>query len=230
MQIIPVIDIQDGQVVHAKEGHREHYQPIRSPLCSDSKPLAVLNSFLALFPFSTIYLADLNSITSQGHNDALITDMVASYPEVTFWVDRGYREENFTINRPSNLIPVTGSESLHREQLDHLTSDTRPFVLSLDFLDSAGLGPEELFCHSEYWPENIIIMTLARVGSNSGPDFLKLNHYQNRYPGFNFIAAGGIRDRWDLERLKSSGFKQALVASALHTNKIACEDIRILAN
>ena len=230
MQIIPVIDLKDGRAVHAMQGQRMHYQPVSSALCPNSKPVAVLDSFLALYPFSTIYLADLNSITSQGHHDALIADLIASYPEVTFWVDRGYREEDFTINWPSNFIPVIGSESLGREQLESLTQISVSFVLSLDFLDSARVGPDELFSHAKFWPEKIIIMTLARVGSNSGPDFLKLNHYKNRYPAFNFIAAGGIRDRLDLEQLKYSGFKQALVASALHKNIINREDIRMLDN
>lgn len=228
MQIIPVIDLQDGHAVHARKGQREHYLPINSPLCPSSEPRVVLDSFLALYPFSTIYLADLNSITLNGQQDALIAGLITSYPYISFWVDRGYREDNFTFSGQSNFVPVIGSESLSNNQFEHLPQGPEAFVLSLDFMDSTCLGPKELFCQSELWPKNIILMSLAKVGSSSGPDLMKLNLYKNRYPDFNFIAAGGIQDQIDLEQLQNSGINQALVASALHHQIISHEVIRSL--
>ena len=71
-------------------------------------------------------------------------------------------------------------------------------------------------------------MTLNRVGSNSGPDFKKLQHYRTKYPDKQWVAAGGIRSIQDLQALEENGIKQALVASALHRGRISSADIRRL--
>ncbi len=76
-----------------------------------------------------------------------------------------------------------------------------------------------------FWPDNIIIMTLERVGSNFGPDLYKLEEFCRQYPNKNFIAAGGIRNILDLMALSEIGIHQALVASALHSGNIGPEDI-----
>lgn len=90
------------------------------------------------------------------------------------------------------------------------------------------LGAESLFTNPEYWPNDIIIMTLERVGSDSGPDIEKLAAFRKAYPGKNFIAAGGIRNREDLAALQKIGIQQALVASALHSGAIGRADLAAL--
>jgi len=53
MKIIPVIDLKDGVVVHAKQGHREHYQPINTDLCKSSDIFQVIEHswvFMSLIP------------------------------------------------------------------------------------------------------------------------------------------------------------------------------------
>jgi phosphoribosylformimino-5-aminoimidazole carboxamide ribotide isomerase len=46
MRIVPVIDLKDGAVVHARQGRRDTYQPIASPLCASSDVYRVLDAFL----------------------------------------------------------------------------------------------------------------------------------------------------------------------------------------
>ena len=46
MQVIPVIDLSGGRVVHARRGQRELYQPLRSNLCVGSEPLAVVEGLM----------------------------------------------------------------------------------------------------------------------------------------------------------------------------------------
>ena len=62
MDIIPVIDLMGGQAVHAKLGRRDEYRPLQSRLCRTSRPLDVAEALLALYPFRTLYLADLDAI------------------------------------------------------------------------------------------------------------------------------------------------------------------------
>ena len=226
MKIIPVIDLKDGVVVHAKQGNREHYQPINTDLCKSSDIFQVIEAFLIIFQFDTFYIADLNAITNQGDHSHLITDVLTRFPQITFWIDRGYQKYNQGARvHPGNTLPVLGSESYQNKTIPELKAYKNNFILSLDYSNSYALGAENLFFDPTLWPENIIIMTLERVGSNHGPDLNKLTNFCRKHPEKNFIAAGGIRNKKDLMVLSEAGIHQALVASALHSGSLKAEDI-----
>lgn len=228
MEIIPVIDIKDGCAVHAIKGKRSDYQPIKTSLCPSSDPLNVISNFIALGNFKRMYIADLNAIMKQGNNDELLKRVVESFPYINFWIDKGLQKIPFLSKQFANSVSVIGSESLKESHLKSLESSTTPFVLSLDFSSEGRMGPDTLFTNEQFWPKNIIIMTLGRVGQNDGPDYQKLEYFCSRYPDRNFIAAGGIRNMEDLLKLKKMGIEKALVASALHLKSISAEDINCL--
>ena len=62
MQAIPVIDLMGGQVVRARMGDRASYRPLESPLSPTSEPVDVVRGLLEVFPFPTLYVADLDAI------------------------------------------------------------------------------------------------------------------------------------------------------------------------
>lgn len=222
MRLIPVLDIKEGVVVHAQRGQRDTYQPIHSPLCPSADVYAVIEAFLQLHDFSVIYIADLNAITQQGDNKTLIHAVLRHYPHITFWLDAGYQSPELVFADAANYRPVLGSECCTTEQI----AATKNALLSLDFSsNNEPLGEACLFADSRLWSEQVIIMTLARVGSNTGVDTEKLQHYQQRYPQTDFIAAGGVRNKADLQQLKAIGINSVLVASALHTKAISKADI-----
>ena len=225
MKIIPVIDLKEGVVVHARQGQRDHYQPINSPLCQSSDIYEVIKAFLLIYDFDTFYIADLNAITLQGNHDALIKDVLTSCPHLQFWVDKGFQRRT---HYPKNYFPVLGSECYGEEDILEIEAFNKHFILSLDYSDSEALGAKNLFFKPDLWPESIIIMTLNRVGSHQGPDLIKLQDYYDKYPHKNFIAAGGIRDIKDLLALKQIGVQYALVASALHSCEINRDAIESL--
>jgi phosphoribosylformimino-5-aminoimidazole carboxamide ribotide isomerase len=228
MKIIPVIDLKDGVVVHAKQGRRDQYQPINTRLCRSSNINSVIEAFLNLHDFSTFYIADLNAITHQGHHEQLIDELLARFPELTFWVDRGYQSHSQRRGRPDNYMPVLGSESFRDETIGEIKAFDNNFILSLDYSSSDALGAKSLFSNPSLWPDHIIIMTLARVGSHSGPDLDKLSVFCRQHRDKNFIAAGGVRNKQDLADLSEIGVKQALVASALHSGHLSADDIKNL--
>ncbi len=224
MHIIPVIDLQNNMVVHARQGQRSQYQPLNSLLCHCSDPFAVIDAFLSIQRFDIFYIADLNAIGGSGNHDLLIARLIEKYPTITFWVDCGYRRNFYANSQTLNFVPVLGSESLQQSNLDQIDPSWY-FILSLDFSATGKLGPEELFGDSRFWPETIILMTLQRVGSNSGPDLQLLTDYRLRYPEKKIIAAGGIRHIQDLLNLKQAGIDHVLIASALHARQISAAEI-----
>ena len=225
MKIIPVIDLKDGVVVHAQQGMREQYQPISTNLCPSSDIHQVIEAFLGVYDFDTLYIADLNAITHQGNHDILISEVLTSFPNILFWIDRGYQRFS---KHPGNYLPILGSECYSDENVKELKAFNNHFILSLDYSMSKELGAKSLFSNPNLWPDKIIIMTLNRVGSDQGPDLVKLKWFCRQYPLKYFIAAGGIRNTGDLLALKQVGIKQALIASALHSGAISPKDIKNL--
>lgn len=223
MQIIPVIDLKDGQVVHAVRGDRSRYRPIHfhSRLTGSSEVDAVLAGFLELYPFRTFYIADLNAIGGNGDHDDIIIKLLAQYPHIQFWVDNGSQLSDLKTRPSGNYQAVIGTES-QRAMPAQLDQDS---ILSLDFKQQRPAGDATWFTDSVLWPKNIIVMTLARVGSNSGPDFQKLSELSSAYPEKNFIAAGGIRDNDDLLQLNEMGIDAALLATAIHSGALSGEEI-----
>ncbi|MFI3189917.1 MAG: HisA/HisF-related TIM barrel protein [Methylococcales bacterium] len=222
MRLIPVLDLKDGVVVHAQRGQRDNYLPINSPLCSSADVYDVIDAFLQLADFKIIYIADLNAVIQQGDNQALIQTVLQRYPLITFWLDAGYQSPDLAFAGLSNYRLVLGSECCTAKQL----LATKNALLSLDFsAQDEPLGEAKLFNDSRLWSEQVIIMTLARVGSDAGVDSEKLHYYQQNYPQTEFIAAGGVRNKADVQQLKTIGINSVLVASALHTKAISKADL-----
>jgi phosphoribosylformimino-5-aminoimidazole carboxamide ribotide isomerase len=228
MEVIPVIDLKGGAVVRARFGRRDAYAPIETPLASGSAPTDVVAGILRLHPFQTIYVADLDAIESRGGHEESLGALSAAFPGVTFWVDAGVSDAGGAhswLARHPRAHLVLGSETLRGlALLDELCREER-ILLSLDFRGDAFLGPEALYASPHLWPQRIIVMTLARVGSNAGPDMDQLATISGHAPNSLIYAAGGLRGRSDLERLTQAGVRGVLVASALHDGGLSAADI-----
>lgn len=229
LKLIPVIDLLGGQVVHARKGQRANYRPIESSLCRSAHPEDIVDALLQLHPFSTIYVADLDAIMQTGSNFELISKIHDRFPEIMFWVDAGFSDES-AVQRwfQSNIgEPVIGSEMFSDAQL-LINTITRwgssRSILSLDFSGGHLLGPKAVL-KPETWPERVIAMTLARVGSNHGPDCRLLGRLVAKALHTLIFAAGGVRGPRDLEQLAEIGVSGVLLASALHDGRIRPTDL-----
>lgn len=222
IKVIPVIDLKNGVVVHAKYGERQNYQPIKSVLTTKTDIYSVLQGFLKLHDFDTIYIADLNAITGQGIQNDLIEQVLNDFPKITFWVDAGYQKSR---NFPENYLPVLGSECFNDDNFFEIENFEKRFILSLDF-NATGekLGSTKFFTETEFWSKNVIVMTLNRVGSSQGVAFNLLEKFKHDFPQTNFIAAGGVRNAQDIQLLKRLKIEHVLVASALHSGEIIKAD------
>ena len=89
VEVIPVLDLKGGAVVHARMGQRSQYRPIETPLSSSSNPVEVARGLLSIYPFATFYIADLDAIEGAGDNNAAIAQLKAEFPGLAFWVDNG---------------------------------------------------------------------------------------------------------------------------------------------
>lgn len=222
MEVIPVLDLKEGVVVHARMGRRDQYRPIETPLASTSNPVDVARGLLAVHPFETFYIADLDAIENAGNNDAALTRLKTELPNLVFWVDNGVadiaRANSWLDAGLGNL--VLGSESQRDGALVRRLSQDDRVILSLDYRGDEFLGPAALLSNAAHWPRKIIAMTLARIGSANGPDLNRLAAIKAAAPDKLIYAAGGVRDPADLAALQHAGIEGALVASSLHNGKL----------
>jgi phosphoribosylformimino-5-aminoimidazole carboxamide ribotide isomerase len=230
MDVIPVIDLKGGVVVHARVGERDRYRPIDTPLAPTCDPVDVVRGLLSIHPFTRLYIADLDAITRSGGNGLTISRLRAAFPAVTFWVDSGIADlgaaDHWLQAGLGHL--VLGSEAQADASLvGHFADDPR-VVLSLDFRGDSFQGPPALLRDGAGWPRKVIVMTLTRVGSGAGPDLERLCAIRDAAGGRRIYAAGGVRDGADLAALEKAGIAGALVASCLHDGSLRASDIEKL--
>ncbi|GLS42451.1 HisA/HisF-related TIM barrel protein [Methylobacterium brachythecii] len=220
-RVIPVIDLRGGLVVRARAGDRDAYAPIRTPLASGSAPADVARGLLATCPAEILYVADLDAIVDGRAPDlASLRAIRAACPSVDLWLDAGFS----TMAAVGAFLaeglgrPVLGSESQADSRLVRALGDRA--VLSLDSRAGATLGPGELHEDPSCWPQDVIVMTLSRIGVSDGPDVTALSRVALSAPTRRIYAAGGVRGPDDLRALREIGVAGALVASAIHDGKL----------
>jgi phosphoribosylformimino-5-aminoimidazole carboxamide ribotide isomerase len=240
MQVIPVIDLRRGLAVHARRGARSLYRPVRSILCAGASPLDLLRAYRDRLGARTVYLADLDAITGDGHNLDLLAQMAAEVPRVELLVDAGVRG----VSDARRLLAlgidkiVLGSESL--------TSFTPASRLL------ARLGPDrvvfsiDLRHRTVTWQEgsnepgdpcavaarlrasgfrHAIVLEIERIGTGRGVDPAFVSGIVRAASPVRIAVGGGIRNAADLESLRRAGASAALVATAFHDGRLRTADL-----
>jgi phosphoribosylformimino-5-aminoimidazole carboxamide ribotide isomerase len=105
-----------------------------------------------------------------------------------------------------------------------------PLVLSVDLRDGRLISPRPELAGrdpiaaaslaTELGVRELVVIDLARVGSNSGPPLRAVADLAAALPELAIYAGGGVRDDADLRALESAGATGALVATALHEGRI----------
>jgi phosphoribosylformimino-5-aminoimidazole carboxamide ribotide isomerase len=231
MKIIPVLDLKRGKVVRARGGRRDEYAPIDTPLAVGASPEAVARGLRTLHPFDTFYLADLDAIAGGPPNHEAVATLMAMQGVAEVWIDAGFADGGAMrayVERHGTapaLRCVVGSESQADVAFVRSLRDDPRAVLSLDFFADGFRGPAQLLEDTALWPSTVIAMTLARVGSGSGPDLERLRMLKSKAGERAIVAAGGIRNVTDLAGLEDAGVAAALVATALHAGNLTEADI-----
>jgi len=232
VHIIPVIDLLNGVVVHAKQGQRHQYQPIQSSLTTSTKPLDIVKAFRDIYPFDTLYIADLSAIqhllgTPSNHRP-IIDNILEAFPDLTIWIDAGIQQASDVQSwHHPTVKSIIGTENM-RQMDDYLAiaqGYSEHIVLSLDFMPNGYQGPSALLQQHQAWPQDVIVMTLNQVGAQSGVDIATLNKVIRVANKQRIYAAGGVRNMQDLAQLSTMRIHGALIATALHSQHITGADL-----
>ncbi|MDM0103501.1 HisA/HisF-related TIM barrel protein [Variovorax sp. J22R24] len=225
MNLIPVIDLMQGQVVRAVRGNRQAYRPIESRLCHGSDPVTVAKILCDHCATRQLYVADLDALLGRSGQTEVLRTLLQAMPGLELWLDAGFANAGsadallLALGAAARqVVPVFGSESLaSREALERCFGGSNSDgVLSLDRRDGQHLDAAGCWDAPALWPRRVIVMTLERVGAGAGPDLETLADVRRRSPATFFVGAGGIRNQGDLDAASDAGAGAWLVASALH--------------
>jgi phosphoribosylformimino-5-aminoimidazole carboxamide ribotide isomerase len=231
MQIIPVIDLKQGQAVHAIAGERKNYQPLKLKESSPGDPLALAKYYAARKP-TAIYLADLDAISGRAAQleTWLAIQATANCP---LWLDCGVRSADsllpyFELRRQSPLphCLVLGSETLQSvSQLQEIAEKILPerLIISLDRkegkpISGSDAADEAALLRSAQCSgiRRVIALDLAGVGKGRARELLdRWRAILRTFPEFDWILGGGIANETDLQLAEQCGFRAVLSATAI---------------
>lgn len=235
MDLVPVIDLKNGQAVRGVAGERKRYQPINSRWLSGSHPLQTLAALRENFSPAVMYVADLDGIEEDQPQLELLREMAQELPLV---IDAGVRTaaraaEILELGALRVIVPL---ESLtHLKDISEIAQAVGPdrVTFSLDLRDGRPIGaaahnrhPADIIHQVEQlgiW--HVIILDLAHVGLGRGvPTSALCQSVKRRHPELAVWTGGGVRNIADLHSLAVRLVDGVMVASALHDGRITPDD------
>ena len=230
-RVIFVLDILDGQVVHAVKGEREKYGPIHnfSKVCETSDPLEIIDELVP----SEVYIADLDRLGNRGNNDEVVKQI--GWKSKTM-LDLGATSmDDVHLGHELADSIVIGTETATHDMLENATGFyPRSINVSIDIKGGQILTPEPAFklppieliqMLNGYDINDLIILELSKVGTSSGinTEFLQqmVDHSDH-----NILLGGGVKDKDDISLLKDVGLEGVLVATAVHNGALPLDMIQ----
>ena len=222
MKLIPAIDLKNNKVVIPYGNSRSDYKEIPKDKSPTSDPLKFIDFLLSIYNFSTIYIADLDSIKSFSENNGLIKEILSKFNNLKFIVDNGVRKFSQINFIDNNMTQIIGTETFYEYEKLH-KSNFNNFILSLDIKD------DNVICKNSNFnllsPAKTICMNLDNIGNDYGIDRNNIKKIHNLYSNTEIIYSGGIRNHKDLLDLKNFGIDEVILLSSILNKKI---DYKIL--
>lgn len=244
-QVVPVLDVLRGEAVHAVGGARSRYRPVRSILHPTSDPRELARAYRDVLGLSSLYLADLDAITTGSVNSLLHRELAGL--GVDLWIDAGLKDQRDLpplLDLPSDRVSiVAGLESLRGP--DALAGmieavGAERLIVSLDLwggrpiASSPGAwgGPDPGVVAARIvatGARRLILLDLTRVGKGDGPGVEGLlSMIRSTAPHVDVAIGGGLIDVEGVERQRRQGASAVLIGTALHDGRIGRDQLSAL--
>ncbi|MCS7017380.1 MAG: HisA/HisF-related TIM barrel protein [Gemmatales bacterium] len=241
MRILAVLDILDGQVVHAVAGQRQQYRPLTSRWTNATSPVEVARALSEAYGLREFYVADLDAIMRRRPNWSALESLGRwSEGKASIWLDAGFRhrEELMEVVNRLPIYPVVGLETW--QEMDAVEPEPErasrwpqelTAMFSLDaragrWLTSVRSGPPQSPAQIAAWAwrlgfRHLLALDLAAVGT--GQIHWTIELLEAARPGAAeacWYVGGGVSSLHDLEQLRNLGVTGVLIASAFHSGRL----------
>jgi len=221
--LIFVIDILTGIVVHGVKGERSKYKPIDkySLVVSSHDPFDVIKTINP----KEVYIADLDRITGIGDNIPIIQKIAKKWKIIADIGIKDVHDLDLGHKYLKNLVIGTETADMNGILRDRCLQND---LISLDIKNGKILRRDVRFSDNPkiflrdidgYDLNGIIILFLDKVGTETGINIEFLEEMRS-ISNHKMIFGGGIRGLEDIEILKDAGIDGALVSTAVHKKKI----------
>jgi HisA/HisF family protein len=232
-RLIPVMDIKDGQVVHARGGDRTNYAPLPREWFPTTDPVAIAYHLATQWQARQLYVADLDAIMHRHFHLPLYQAIGQAIAPTELWLDPGVNvaDDIARLERRSIHRIIVGTETAMGLSILTSPSVTRrdDLIVSIDLRGGQILGrpdrwgakhPADVLGLLEQVVQvgirRVIVLELDRVGSGQGPSTHALcRQLKQRYPAIELIAGGGVRNDVDMQWLGQAGVDAVLIGTAL---------------
>lgn len=200
-EIVGVLDLQGGRVVHAVAGRRDEYQPLCLADGSDDV-VEIANAIVRASGVSRLYIADLDGLQGRPRQTDLIARLAERTPIV---LDAGFESPADLANFPitSRIRPIIALESWSSpSQLAEATAAHPSLIFSLDLVNA------QPRLRGNEWPddclkiiervaqagvETILILDVSAVGRGQGLVNVELcSAIRNTWPKIRIWTGGGL--------------------------------------
>ena len=233
MNIIPAIDLLDGQVVRLQKGD------YAKKTVYNHNPLEEAAKFKTA-GFSHIHVVDLNGAKSGSFDNLPIIRTIINELGLSVQTGGGVRSlDDIETLLDAGLSGIICSSMAVKKPDDFLTaieSSSEKIILGLDLKDGkmayggwleTSEKPIEDFLNPmiEAGLKKVLSTDIARDGMLSGPNFDMYNELQNQFSSIKWIASGGVSNLQDLIQLQNIGIDGVVVGKAYYEGHIGLEDM-----
>ncbi len=234
MHIIPAIDLIDGKAVRLTQGDYARKKEY------NARPLEVAQQFEGA-GLTRLHLVDLDGAKEKRVINYKVLELITS--KTSLHVDFGggvQSDDDLRIVFECGAKQVTGG-SIAVKQPDVFERwlsryGAGAIILGADAKNEkvAVSGWEEdttiwVYDFVDNWVEkgitHVISTDVAKDGLLQGPSFELYRNLQDRAPGLNIIASGGVSNMGDLETLADMGLFGAIVGKAIYEGRVTLKEL-----
>ena len=234
MHIIPAIDLIDGKAVRLTQGDYARKKEY------NARPLEVAQQFEGA-GLTRLHLVDLDGAKEKRVINYKVLELITS--KTSLHVDFGggvQSDDDLRIVFECGAKQVTGG-SIAVKQPDVFERwlsryGAGAIILGADAKNEkvAVSGWEEdttiwVYDFVDNWVEkgitHVISTDVAKDGLLQGPSFELYRNLQDRSPGLNIIASGGVSNMGDLETLADMGLFGAIVGKAIYEGRVTLKEL-----
>ena len=232
MNIIPAIDLMDGQVVRLYKG-----DPKQKTVYSNN-PVQIAKKWEANGA-DMLHIVDLDATLGLGSNLEIIKNILSEI-SIPVEVAGGLRDESLIIDviKISNRVVIGTLAFKNKEILKKLLSSlgSEKIVISVDHMDGEIVihgwqnktGIKLIDSIKEFLKmgfTEFLLTNVSRDGTMQGPDLEFLEQACN-LEGANVIASGGISNVNDVYDVKEKNAFGVILGKALYENKVTIEETK----
>jgi len=226
MQVIPAVDVLNGQVVRLLRGSYDEVTVY------GSDPTAFASRWIELGA-SMVHVVDLEGART-GHPDPILWERLAA-AGVSFQVGGGIRDAataRLALGTGASAV-VMGTTTVWDPHVLGAVGAPDRVIAAIDvqrgqatgsgWIDEGRPLDEVLASLESLGITRALVTSIIRDGTLSGPDLVLVGTVREAAPNLTITASGGVGELSDLRALATAGCEAVVVGRALYENRFTLE-------